>query len=67
MEETKGNKMKTYTVRVTETYMVDFAIEADSPDEAKEKAEEIAAEDFNLTAPENMTDRETEIVGDSED
>ena len=54
--------MKTYTVRVTETYMVDFAIEADSPDEAKEKAEEIAAEDFNLTAPENMTNRETEVV-----
>ena len=57
--------MKTYTVRVTETYTVDFAIEADSPEEAKEKAEGIAAEDFNLTAPENMTDRETEIVGDS--
>lgn len=55
--------MKTYTVRVTETYMVDFAIEAKSEEEAREKAESIAAEDFNLTAPENMTDRDTEIIG----
>ena len=30
--------MKTYTVRVTETYMVDFAIEAESEEDALDAA-----------------------------
>ena len=59
--------MKTYTVRVTETYISDFAIEAESEDEAREKAEAVAADDFNLTAPENMTTRDLEIVGVEDD
>ena len=54
--------MKNYTIRVTETYMVDFSIEAESEEEARQRAEEIAAEDYNLTAPENMTDREIETL-----
>ena len=55
--------MKTYTVRVTETYMADFSIEAESVLDACEKADELASEDFNLTAPENMTHRDCEAIG----
>lgn len=55
--------MKTYTVRVTETYMADFSIEAESVLDACEKADELASEDFNLTAPENMTRRDCEAIG----
>ena len=59
--------MKTYTVRVTESYVSDFVIEAESEDEAREKAEKIAAYDDDLTAPENMTTRDLEIVGVKDD
>ena len=59
--------MKTYTYRVYETYAVDFSVEAESEEEAREKVESAAAEDFNLTAPENMTDRELELLDESDD
>ena len=54
--------MKTFQVKVVETYETIFSIEADDEDEAIEKAEMEAADDFNITSPENMTDREVSIV-----
>lgn len=54
--------MKTFQVKVVETYETVFSIEAENEDEAREKAEMEAADDFNLTSPENMTSREISLV-----
>ena len=50
-------------MRVTETYVSDYEVEAEDEVEACEKAEEMATDDDALAAPENMSDREVEVVG----
>lgn len=55
--------MAYYKVRVTETYVSDYEVEAEDEDEACEKAEEMATDDDTLAAPENMSDREVEVIG----
>ena len=55
--------MAYYKVRVTETYVSDYEVEAEDEVEACEKAEEMATDDDALAAPENMSDREVEVVG----
>ena len=54
--------MAYYNVRVTETYISDYEVEAEDADEACEKAEEMAMNDDTLAAPENMSDREVEVI-----
>jgi hypothetical protein len=55
-----------YKVRVTEYYVADYEIEAEDENEACEKAEEMAMDDDTLAAPENMSNREVEVVGDND-
>lgn len=55
-----------YKVRVTEYYVTDYEIEAEDECEACEKAEEMAMDDDTLAAPENMSNREVEVVGDND-
>ena len=54
--------MKTFQVKVVETYETIYSIEAEDEDEALEMAETEASDDLNLVSPENMTDREVSLV-----
>lgn len=54
--------MKVYKVWVTETYEKCYEVEAEDEFEAQDIAEDLASDDMEITEPENMTDRECEVV-----
>ena len=55
-------KVKTFKVNVTETYSKVYEIEAEDWEEALDKAEEFASDDTELATPENMDDRNCEVI-----
>ena len=55
-------KVKTFKVNVTETYSKVYEIEAEDLEEALDKAEELASDDTELATPENMDDRNCEVI-----
>ena len=55
-------KVKTFKVNVTETYSKVYEIEAEDFEEALDKAEELASDDTELATPENMDDRNCEVI-----
>ena len=62
MATKKKKKVKTFKVNVTETYSKVYEIEAGDFEEALDKAEELASDDTELATPENMDDRNCEVI-----
>lgn len=54
--------MKKYEVLVTESYSTTYIVEAESLAEAREKADNMAIDDTNITRPENLDRRTTEVL-----
>ena len=54
--------MRTYKVWVIETYEKCYCVEADDEFQAQNIADNLASNDFDITSPENMTNRDFEGV-----